>query len=57
MMKANILTIEGKKKATIDLPICFSQEIREDIVAIVLEAKKTKQPLKVPKCKKKPSAP
>ncbi len=43
-MKANILTIEGKNKATIDLPKCFSQEIRKDIVAKVLEAKKTMQP-------------
>lgn len=43
-MKANILTIEGKKKTAIDLPKCFSAEIREDIVAKVLEAKKTKQP-------------
>lgn len=43
-MKANILNIEGKKTKEINLPKCFSQEIREDIVAKVLEAKKTKQP-------------
>ncbi|HDK42422.1 MAG TPA: 50S ribosomal protein L4 [Candidatus Pacearchaeota archaeon] len=43
-MKADILDITGKKKVSIELPKCFSQEIREDIVAKVLEAKKTKQP-------------
>jgi large subunit ribosomal protein L4e len=43
-MKANILDINGKKKGSIDLPKCFSQEIRKDIISKVLEAKKTKQP-------------
>jgi|TARA_Y100000310_G_scaffold167546_2_gene167350 large subunit ribosomal protein L4e len=43
-MKSNILSIEGKKIKEIELPKCFSQEIREDIVSRVLEAKKTKQP-------------
>ncbi len=43
-MKANILSIEGKKIKEIDLPKCFSQEIREDIIAKVLEVKKIKQP-------------
>ena len=43
-MKANILSVEGKKLKEIDLPSCFSQKIREDIIAKVLEAKKTKQP-------------
>lgn len=43
-MKANILSIEGKKLKEIELPNCFSQEIREDIIAKVLEAKKIKQP-------------
>ncbi len=43
-MKTNILTIDGKKKTTIDLPKCFSAEIREDIISKVLETKKTKQP-------------
>ena len=43
-MKANILTIEGKKKTAIDLPKCFSAEIRKDIVAKVLEAQKSQQP-------------
>jgi len=43
-MKAKILTIEGKEKGTIELPKCFSEKIREDIVAKVLEVEKTKQP-------------
>ncbi len=43
-MKAKILTIEGKEKGTIELPKCFSEKIREDIVAKVLEAKKSQQP-------------
>jgi len=43
-MKANILNIEGKKLREINLPKCFSADIREDIVAKVLEAKKRQQP-------------
>ncbi|MAH03485.1 50S ribosomal protein L4 [Candidatus Pacearchaeota archaeon] len=43
-MKANILDITGKEKGKIDLPKCFSQKVREDILSKVLEAKKTKQP-------------
>ncbi len=43
-MKANILSIDGRKKGQIDLPKCFSADIREDIVAKVLEAKKRQQP-------------
>ena len=43
-MKANILSVEGKKLKEIELPNCFSQEIREDMIAKVLEAKKIKQP-------------
>jgi len=43
-MKAKILDINGKEKGSIDLPKCFSQEIRKDIIAKVLEVKKTKQP-------------
>ena len=39
-MKTKILDLNGKGKATIDLPSCFSKEIREDIVARVLEIKK-----------------
>jgi large subunit ribosomal protein L4e len=43
-MKAKILDINGKEKESIELPDCFSQPIREDIIAKVLETKKTKQP-------------
>lgn len=43
-MKANILTIDGKKKGQIELPKAFSSEIREDIIHKILEAKKTEQP-------------
>ena len=43
-MKTKILDINGKEKGTIELPTCFSSEIREDIIAKVLEAKKQKQP-------------
>lgn len=43
-MKAQILSIEGKKKGTVELPKCFSVPIREDIVIKVLEVKKKKQP-------------
>ncbi len=43
-MKTNLLNIEGKKVKEINLPGCFSSEIRKDIVAKVLEAKKRKQP-------------
>lgn len=43
-MKAKILDITGKEKASIDLPKCFSKKIREDIVAMALERKKTEQP-------------
>jgi len=43
-MKTHILDITGKKTKEITLPNCFSKEIREDIVAKVLETKKTKQP-------------
>ncbi|MCK5624662.1 50S ribosomal protein L4 [Candidatus Pacearchaeota archaeon] len=43
-MKANILNIDGKKLKDINLPKCFSADIREDIVAKVLEAKKRQQP-------------
>jgi len=43
-MKTPILSIEGKKKEMIDLPKCFSQEIRKDIIAKILEVKKNRQP-------------
>jgi len=44
MGKANVLNTDGKKIKEIELPKCFSQPIRDDIVSKVLEAKKTKQP-------------
>ena len=44
MTKANLLNIEGKKLKEIELPKCFDVKIREDIVAKVLETKKTRQP-------------
>ena len=43
-MKAQLLSIEGKKVKEIELPEEFSEKIREDIVSKVLEAKKTNQP-------------
>ena len=43
-MKISLLDINGKEKGKIDLPSCFSKEIREDIIAKVLESKKNKQP-------------
>jgi len=43
-MKADILSIDGKKVKHIDLPSCFSQLIREDMIAKVLEVKKRQQP-------------
>jgi len=42
-MKAEVLSLDGKKLRSIDLPSCFSQEIKKDIVSNVLEAKKNKQ--------------
>ena len=43
-MKAQLLSIEGKKIKDIELPEEFSEKIREDIVSKILEARKTKQP-------------
>ncbi len=43
-MKTKIYDIAGKEKSQIDLPKEFSAQIREDIVAKVLEAKKKQQP-------------
>lgn len=43
-MKTKILDIDGKEKTSVDLPKCFSKPVREDIVAKVLEAKKSEQP-------------
>ena len=44
MTKTKLLDINGKEKASLDLPKCFSSEIRKDIVAKVLEVKKSQQP-------------
>ena len=43
-MKTKILDINGKEKASLELPKCFSSEIRKDVIAKVLESKKTQQP-------------
>ena len=43
-MKAKIFNINGKKTKEIELPGIFSQPVREDIVAKILESKKTRQP-------------
>jgi large subunit ribosomal protein L4e len=43
-MKISVLDINGNEKNKIDLPSVFSQQIREDIVAKVIEARKIKQP-------------
>jgi large subunit ribosomal protein L4e len=43
-MKAKIFDINGKEKGSIELPSFFSEKIREDVLAKVLETRKTKQP-------------
>ena len=43
-MKVKVFDVEGKAVREIELPSFFSQGIREDIVAKVLEASKTMQP-------------
>jgi len=43
-MKTNVLDLNGKKIKEIEIPTCFSQKIRSDIVLKFLEMKKTKQP-------------
>ena len=43
-MKAKIIDLNGKKTKEVELPKFFSEKIREDIVAKVLEAKKSQQP-------------
>jgi large subunit ribosomal protein L4e len=43
-MKTHVLDIEGKKGKEITLPSAFSNVVREDVVAKVIEAKKTRQP-------------
>ena len=36
-MKAKILDLTGKEKGSIELPKCFSSDIREDIVMRLIE--------------------
>ena len=43
-MKADLLDIDGKKIKEIDLPSCYSDVIRRDIVMKVLEAQKIQHP-------------
>jgi len=43
-MKANLLDINGKNKGSINLPKCFSQKVREDVIFKVLESRKSRQP-------------
>lgn len=43
-MKGNILDINGKKKKEIELPNCFNESIRTDLVQKMIEAKKVWQP-------------
>jgi large subunit ribosomal protein L4e len=43
-MKTQVFDIHGKKAKEIELPKCFSQKIRDDLILKVLESRKTKQP-------------
>lgn len=43
-MKATIFSVEGKKLKEIELPEFFSEKIREDLIARIVEAKKIRQP-------------
>ena len=43
-MKANILNINGEKTKQIELPKCFSENVREDLISKIIEAKKIRQP-------------
>ena len=43
-MKANIIDIEGKKSNSLELPNCFSEKIREDLINKIIETLKTKSP-------------
>jgi len=43
-MKANILSIEGKKIKQVDLPGCFEEKVREDLVKRAFEAGVKRQP-------------
>ncbi|MBI5803208.1 50S ribosomal protein L4 [Candidatus Pacearchaeota archaeon] len=43
-MKSDVFSVEGKKLKEIELPNFFSEKIREDLIAKVLESKKIIQP-------------
>jgi len=43
-MKTKVYDAQGKEKSKIDLPVCFSKPIREDLIAKYIETKKTQQP-------------
>ena len=43
-MKADVLNIKGEKVKEIELPKCFSSQIRDDIISKIYEASKRKQP-------------
>jgi|SRR3989344_796272 len=43
-MKTQLLSIDGKKIKDIELPECFSEKIREDIIAKVLDVERKEQP-------------
>ncbi len=43
-MKAKIISSDGKKISEIEMPSEFNSEIREDVIAKVVEAEKIKQP-------------
>jgi large subunit ribosomal protein L4e len=42
--KISVLNIEGKKTKEISLPSFFSEKVREDLIAKVIETEKSKQP-------------
>ena len=43
-MKAKILDVQGESMKEVELPSCFSEKIREDMIQKVYEAAKMKQP-------------
>ena len=52
-MKTHIIHINGEKGKEITLPVAFSNAVRQDIVAKVLEAKKNKTALCSFSCRRK----
>lgn len=43
-MKTQLLSIDGKKVKDIELPSCFSEKVREDIIAKIVEIEREFQP-------------